>query len=142
MQQEKPSLLSMLIQSQHRPTTISQLASNPITENTFIGCQLQINDILGVCSVVLDHHLYDDICDIWQKRPAMNHPCLPLSISTHAEDYQSLGFNPPHTTKERTVMGMADTGCQSCLCGLQVVQDLGISERDLLPVTMSMRAAN
>ena len=118
------------------------LPSNPTTENTFIGCQLQTNDVLGVRSVVLDHHRYNDMCDIWQKRPAMNHPCLPLSISTHAEDYQSLGFSPPRITKERTVMGMADTGCQSCLCGLQVVQDLGISERDLLPVTMSMRAAN
>ena len=72
----------------------------------------------------------------------MSHPTVALTMSTHTEDYDTLGFNPPHTTQSCRINGMADTGCQSCLCGLQVVRKLGIAERDLLPVTMSMRAAN
>ena len=35
-----------------------------------------------------------------------------------------------------------DTGCQSCLGGLKVVYRLGLSESDLIPVTMRMRTAN
>ena len=37
---------------------------------------------------------------------------------------------------------MADTGCQSRLCGLPVMNKLGISEKNLIPVTMRMHAAN
>ena len=37
---------------------------------------------------------------------------------------------------------MADTGCQSCLAGINVMQKIGLQEKDLVPVRMSMRAAN
>ena len=37
---------------------------------------------------------------------------------------------------------MADTGCQSCLASMQVIQRLGLNERDLIPVTTHMYAAN
>ena len=39
-------------------------------------------------------------------------------------------------------MTMADTGCQSCLASIQVIRRLGLSERDLIPVTMQMHAVN
>jgi len=37
---------------------------------------------------------------------------------------------------------MADTGCQSCLIGIQVVEKMGLNTDDLLPVSMRMKAAN
>ena len=37
---------------------------------------------------------------------------------------------------------MADTGCQSCLAGLKIVKKLGLSTRDLIPVSMKMHAAD
>lgn len=37
---------------------------------------------------------------------------------------------------------MADTGCQSCLASIKVIRRLGLSERDLIPVTMQMHAVN
>ena len=37
---------------------------------------------------------------------------------------------------------MADTGCQSCLPGLAAVCRPGLTSRDLIPVTMTMHAAN
>ncbi|CAB3996762.1 Hypothetical predicted protein [Paramuricea clavata] len=37
---------------------------------------------------------------------------------------------------------MADTRCQSCLASMQVIQRIGLSKRDLIPVTMHMYAAN
>lgn len=37
---------------------------------------------------------------------------------------------------------MADTGCQSCLAGVQVIHKLGLTKSDLIPLTMKMHAAN
>jgi len=37
---------------------------------------------------------------------------------------------------------MADTGCQSCLTGIKVIQQLGLHQSDLIPVSMRMHAAN
>jgi len=44
-----------------------------------------------------------------------------------------------HTIKVRA---MADTGCQSCLIGLNLVKQLGIQRENLIPVSMRMHAAN
>ena len=37
---------------------------------------------------------------------------------------------------------MADTGCQSCLASMKVIERLGLRKHDLIPVTMQMHAAN
>ena len=37
---------------------------------------------------------------------------------------------------------MADTGCQSCLVGIEVINRLGLTHKDLIPVTMKMHVAN
>ena len=37
---------------------------------------------------------------------------------------------------------MADTGCQSCLAGVNILHPLGLTEDDLIPITMKMHAAN
>ena len=37
---------------------------------------------------------------------------------------------------------MADTGCQSCLAGINAIKVLGLTEKDLIPVSMRMHAAN
>ena len=41
-----------------------------------------------------------------------------------------------------TVPAIADTGCQSCLTGLKVINRLGLGKSDLIPVTMKMQTAN
>jgi len=37
---------------------------------------------------------------------------------------------------------MADTGCQSCLVGLELIEKTGMSRWDLIPVTLRMRSAD
>ena len=37
---------------------------------------------------------------------------------------------------------MADTGCQSCLAGIEILDRLGITLQELLPVTLKMHAVN
>ena len=41
-----------------------------------------------------------------------------------------------------TIFAMADTGCQSCLADIKVIHRLGLKKSDLIPVTMTMHAAN
>ena len=37
---------------------------------------------------------------------------------------------------------MADTGCQDCLVGVKVIHGFGLSQRDLILVTIKLHAAN
>ena len=37
---------------------------------------------------------------------------------------------------------IADTGCQSCLTGMNMAHSLGLKQKDLIPVRMKMNAAN
>jgi hypothetical protein len=58
-------------------------------------------------------------------------------------DYTALGYNlAPKQTKSAVVFAMADTGCQSCLTGIKVIQRLGLTTKDIIPVTIKMHAAN
>ena len=82
------------------------------------------------------------MCDRWSRQPSKPQPFINLEIVTHREDYQSLGFTLTSRPSKCTVSGMVDTGCQSCQCGLPVMNKLGISEKNLIPVTMRMHAAN
>ena len=41
-----------------------------------------------------------------------------------------------------TTSSLGDTGCSSMIAGMDFVKSLGLAKKDLLPVEMSMRAAN
>ena len=63
-----------------------------------------------------------------------------MTIETNG--HQALNISNNITSRSITVKAMADTGCQSCLAGINVMQKIGLQEKDLVPVRMSMRAAN
>ena len=96
-------------------------------------------------TITLDHHLYNHLSDQWLRKPSKSQPFLTLTATATAnpDDYQALGFtlNATHP-KPTQISVMADTGCQSCLASMHVIQRLGLSKRDLIPVTMHMYAAN
>ena len=93
-------------------------------------------------SVSVDHHVHDNLTDMWLKGSSMPQPTITLSASINKADYDLIGF--PHNTPNRSVKVdcIADTGCQSCLGGPLILNQLGFTEKDLIPMTMSMRAAN
>ena len=82
--------------------------------------------------------------DTWKQKPSKSQPYINLRVEVATEDYGLLGFkNIKHPCLKPTMMpAMADTGCQSCLAGLECVQNLGLRKEDLIPVTMKMHAAN
>ena len=94
-------------------------------------------------AIQFDHYLYHSPNIRWIQQPSQAQPFLALTATAHPDDYRALGLKPvvskPHTAK---LTAMADTGCQSCLAGMKVIRLLGLGERDLLPVTVRMHAAN
>ena len=95
-------------------------------------------------SIKLDYHIYNDITNAWQKSQSSPQPCLPITISVHPSDIENLGFKNALSSKINPVKfnALADSGCQSCLGSLELLEKMQINKHDLLPVTMSMTAAN
>ncbi len=93
-------------------------------------------------SVAIDHHLYDNLSETWIRSSSKAQPFIHLNIRILPEDYKALGFTLPSRTRTNVLPAMADTGCQSCLAGIKVIQHLGLSHTSLIPVTMKMHAAN
>ena len=49
---------------------------------------------------------------------------------------------PFTSSKTITISALTDTGCQSCLAGINLLHKLGIKATDLIPVKTKMRSAN
>jgi len=96
----------------------------------------------GSCAIVLDHHVYDQLSGTWVNRKSQSQPFIELTIQAIPADFQSLGFPLSTKSKAVTIPAMADTGCQSCLAGIKIMQQLGLNQSDLIPVSMQMHAAN
>lgn len=95
-----------------------------------------------VFSITLDHHLYNHLTQRWQRQPSQPQPFINLTVSIAKKDYTQLGFRVKSNTANTRISAMADTGCQSCLTGINTVRRLGLSEQELIPVTTKMHAAN
>ena len=76
------------------------------------------------------------------KRASSPQPYVNLTLFCAPDGYHVLGFNLAKRTRPETLPAMADTGCQSCLIGIKVARKLGLDTADLIPVSMTMRAAN
>ena len=100
------------------------------------------NDTDGVSAIVLDHHVYDQLSGTWVNQKSQPQPFIELTIQAAPADFQSLGFPLRTKSNPATIPAMADTGCQSCPCGVKVMQQIGLSLADLIPVSMRMHAAN
>ena len=88
-----------------------------------------VHSIGNRCSISLDHHLYNNICDQWLQRSSQQQPFIKMKVAIHPDDYTALGFNLNRPPKISQVQVMADTGCQSCLAGITILDQLCISRR-------------
>ena len=78
------------------------------------------------------------------KKRSQPQPTFTLDVEISEEDFVMLGI--PHTacrraTKSNPTTVIADTGCQSCLAGVNLLHTLGHTPSDLIPVTTKMRSA-
>ena len=141
-----------LCRNKDRPQRLPAHNTKTDQVNTAEDCEGAVFDALcsiqtlgqhkGCSSVVLDHHVYDNLCDRWLLQASRPQPFLNISVSVSQEDYQDLGLKLTRNIKPITLLAMADTGCQSCLVGIKAVSHLGLRAEDLIPVSMKMHAAN
>ena len=98
----------------------------------------------SVCAITIDHHIYDELCDTWERRMSDPQPFIEVSLTADPSDTHTLGHNPTFgsTTGPAVVSAMADTGCQSTLAGESVLKKLGLKPSQLIPTTTAMSAAN
>jgi len=102
---------------------------------------------LAVCTlgkaIPLDHHVYDELSKSWIQRNSKPQPFLNVTVQICAQYYSELGLDDYKVSSlAASIPALADTGCQSCLTGLKVVQRHGFREEQLIPVTMRMHGVN
>ena len=88
------------------------------------------------------HHRYQRSSNKWIKAASEPPPFVSVDVSVSCKDHENFGYEVRHRTKTATVSAMADTGCQSCLCGIGLLGQLGMKTSDLIPVKTRMNAAN
>ena len=96
----------------------------------------------GRRTISLNHHLYNQLSDTWVKQTSKPQPFVNLNVAALNTDYENLGFKLKSPTRRVVIPAMADTGCQSCLASIKVIQRLGLRTCDLIPVTLKMHAVN
>ena len=107
-------------------------------------CSVDDSSPASALAITLDHHIYNEFCDVWEKRASDSQPLIDVFIQAIPSDTQALGFSTSLISPTSLVPypAMADTGCQSCLADVSLLSKLGLQQRHLIPVTMRMTAAN
>ena len=134
---------SVCKRSQRQPrSSTHQVDDNTATFNSL--CTVDTQCPVNNAKIVLEHHVYNEFCDAWERRASDPHPYLTIRVHAHPADVHALGlgapFHWPTPSVEHSVM--ADTGCQSCLASTSLLSKLGLQTRHLLPVTMKMTVAD
>ena len=96
-------------------------------------------------NLTIDHHIFDSLTNTWKKGRAQPQPTIKLSATLIMTDLGALTLGSPPThgkTNTTTITALADTGCQSCLAGSNLLHKLGVTSTDLIPVRTKMRSAN
>ena len=88
----------------------------------------------------LDHYIFSDQ-EGWKVSESVEHPTVPLTLSTDKEAYSQIGARCPKYCSQ-VVKVITDTGAQSCLWGLNECLRAGFKQSNLLPVKRTMVAAN
>ena len=93
---------------------------------------------------MLSHHVYNTLQNTWMRQKSEPQPCVDINIQAIPSDSQAIGVNPTFKFPSPLVTfnALADTGCQSCLGGPNLLQSLNLQRHNLIPVSMKMTAAN
>lgn len=106
--------------------------------------QCSLKHISGSKSeITVPHMMYDLSKGKFIKKIALPHPDIQVSIELLDEGYTQLGYHTPRSSNSGTCQSQAvtDTGAISCCSGLQLMKDLGLTEKDLFPVTATLKGA-
>ena len=115
-------------------------ASAPTLPTPDTECAAGLNTLTNKnATISIDAQQHDRLKG-WINKPPSTHPTVTLQARVEPADYEHFGYkfsSPPRSCSVQTV---TDTGCQSPICGLQLVFALGYTEADLIPTKMMMKA--
>ena len=72
----------------------------------------------AACNLTLEHHTYNSLTDTWVMNATRPQPFINITFGISQDDYTALGHPLSVVPKSTTTSGMAHTGCQSCLAGV------------------------
>ena len=90
----------------------------------------------------LPHQTWSQTSGSWTQRRSPPQPTLTVAITTNRADYRAHGHTLREEGSNQSAEALADTGCQSCLAGPQLMRCLGLEKRDLIPTSLTMRSAS
>ena len=103
-------------------------------------------DIKTTAPLTLDHHVFDnhifDVFEQWLKKSSKPPPFVILTASVAHDEYSQLGYSLTAPTSTAKISATADTGCQSCLIGVKLLNKFGLLTQNLIPVSMKMHTTN
>ena len=78
----------------------------------------------------------------WVARRAEPQPSLPVSVSVCQDGYRQVKMPAPRNTRTVNITALPDTGAQMVVAGMELVSRLGVTRKELFPVSSGIRAAN
>jgi len=119
--------------------TTNESATN---ESAVFDALLELTIQYNLASVPLGHHVYDQRSNRWLGRSSYHQPFVRLSVSIEKKDYEHFGLQLSFSLDNFLIDAMANTEFQSCLVGLELIENMVMSRRDLIPGTIRMRSAD
>ena len=88
--------------------------------------------------------MYNSLTDTWRKSRAQDQPKVSLFAKALKlkDNHYPLNTVQSHPRHSSMIEAIADTGCMSCLAGMNILTTLGLSSKDLIPVTAQMKSAD
>ena len=108
-----------------------------VTDDLMCGVETESYTSAGI-----RHHIYDSSKQQWYQQRSQAQPFVKVYISVAKQDCINLGHKLNCNTKSINRPALADTGCQSCLTGIDIIKDLGLGVGNLIPAETTMKSAN
>ena len=124
------------------PSTANTInvAKDTITSGPF--CNISTIVKKGRVMKTLPHYTYDMFRG-WLKRKPEPHPAITVTMSLCETAYEDLNIPAPRvTTRQSTLASLPDTGAQMVVAGVPQLHRLGVTKRELIPLSNGISAAD
>ena len=105
-------------------------------------CNLSTSVRRGRVMRTLPHHTYD-LFRGWLKRKPEPHPAITVTMTLCEPAYKDLHLPSPRvTTKQSNLSSLPDTGAQMVVAGVPQLHGLGVTKKELIPLSNGISAAD
>ena len=103
-------------------------------------CAATTHNTQNLKQIVLDHHIFST--SGWERKNSQPQTHIQITACVNKHHYEHFGVPPPKYPKVAKLQAVADTGCQSPLISMKMVNTIGIKQSELIPVKLQMKAIN